>query len=177
MLRKGFKWLFRLALLPLIVLVGGFMLPQKLHIPVKGATTADWNPESFWYYPWGRSVVHKGIDIFATKGTPVIAPTYGLVLFAGTNGIGGNSVVMLGPKWRFHYFAHLDRIDVHRFSWVSQNEAMGAVGNSGNAQGKPAHLHYTIGTIIPYPWRRDNSPMGSRKMFFLDPNEELRNDL
>ena len=40
-------------------------------IPVKGATINDWNSESFWHYPWGKSVVHHGIDIFAKKGTSV----------------------------------------------------------------------------------------------------------
>ena len=42
----------------------GYLIPENLSIPVKGATTADWNDHSFWYEPWGKSGVHKGIDIF-----------------------------------------------------------------------------------------------------------------
>ena len=50
-------------LLTLVVAVA--LLPETPRIPVSGATAADWNPQSFWYYPWGRSGTHKGIDIFA----------------------------------------------------------------------------------------------------------------
>jgi hypothetical protein len=53
-------------------------------IPVEGATVADWNRDTFWHHPWGRSGVHKGIDIFAKEGTPVLAATGGVVLYAGT---------------------------------------------------------------------------------------------
>jgi peptidoglycan LD-endopeptidase LytH len=49
----------------------------------------------------------------------------------------------------------------------------GAVGATGNAAGKPPHLHYVIATLVPYPWRITNEPQGWRKMFFLDPSAEL----
>ena len=82
--------------------------PERPRIPVEAATRSDWNAMTFWHEPWGRSGVHKGIDIFAPKGTPVIAPTYGLVLFRGELALGGKVVVALGPGWLLHYFAHLD---------------------------------------------------------------------
>jgi murein DD-endopeptidase MepM/ murein hydrolase activator NlpD len=53
---------------------GGFLVPEgQCKIPVVGAPSKDWNYKAFWYYPWGRSGVHKGIDIFAKEGTPVFA--------------------------------------------------------------------------------------------------------
>jgi len=41
------------------------------------------------------------------------------------------------------------------FSLVNQNTIIGSVGDSGNAKGKPPHLHYSIVTLIPYLWRYD----------------------
>jgi murein DD-endopeptidase MepM/ murein hydrolase activator NlpD len=117
--------------------------------------------------------VHKGIDIFAAMGTPVIAPTYGLVLFRGDIRLGGRVVFMLGPKLRLHYFAHLDSYDVYPGYLVSKGRKLGAVGDTGNAQGKPPHLHYSVLTLLPYPWLADGSTQGWKKMIYLDPFEVL----
>jgi len=147
--------------------------PDHLAIPVQGATRADWNPRSFWYYPWGASGVHKGIDIFAAEGRPVMAATAGLVVRSGFYGAGGNMIAVLGPRWRIHYYAHLSRLDVAAGEWVGRGETLGAVGSTGNAAGKPPHLHYAIITIVPYPWRVTAQPQGWQKMFFLDPGAEI----
>lgn len=37
----------------------------------------------------------------------------------------------------------------------------------------PAHLHYGIGTLIPYPWRIDDAPLGWQKAFYLNPIDYL----
>jgi peptidoglycan LD-endopeptidase LytH len=147
--------------------------PDHPAMPVQGATRADWSPRSFWYYPWGASGVHKGIDIFAPEGRPVLAATSGLVVRSGLVGTGGNIVAVLGPRWRIHYYAHLSRFDVGAGDWVRQGEALGAVGSTGNAAGKAPHLHYTIITLVPYPWCITAEPQGWRKMFFLDPGTEI----
>jgi len=147
--------------------------PDHPAMPVQGAARADWTPRSFWYYPWGASGVHKGIDIFAPEGRPVLAATSGLVLRSGFHGAGGNIIAVLGPRWRIHYYAHLSRLDVAEGDWVRRGETLGAVGSSGNAAGKPPHLHYAIITAVPYPWRITTEPQGWRKMFFLDPGAEL----
>jgi murein DD-endopeptidase MepM/ murein hydrolase activator NlpD len=142
-------------------------------IPVRGATTADWNHSTFWHYPWGKSVVHKGIDIFAVEGTDVLAATGGVVIKSGVSSRGGNVVIILGPKWRLHYYAHLRDVHVGPAELVGRGEPIATVGTTGNAAGKPAHLHYSIGTLIPYPWRIDDSRQGILKMFILDPSEKL----
>ena len=152
-----------------ILLVIGFTIPQKIIMPVKGATRKSYSQNSFWAYPWGKSVTHKGVDIFAKKGTDVRPATRGIVLYRGKTPRGGNIVYILGPKWRIHYYAHLDEIKTKSFSIVSSKTVIGTVGNTGNAIGKPSHLHYTIKTIIPYPWRMDKSIQGKRKMFYLNP--------
>ena len=142
-------------------------------IPVRAATAADWNHQTFWYYPWGKSVVHKGIDIFAPEGREVLAAIGGVVLSTGERTLGGKFIIVAGPKWRVHYYAHLREIGVTRGEIVQRGEAIATVGTTGNASGRPPHLHYSIITLIPYPWRADSSRQGYRKMFFLDPGKEL----
>ena len=120
--------------------------------------------------------MHKGIDVFAKKGTSVRSATWGIVLLATEYGKGGQFVVTLGPKWRIHYYAHLNEIKTKPFSLVTPDTEIGTVGNSGNAATTPAHLHYGIGTLIPYPWRIDDAPLGWQKMFYLNPIDYLLND-
>ena len=159
----------------LIILSGTLLIliylpDEKNCIPVANATSNDWNPKSFWYYPWGRSITHKGIDIFAKSGTNVIARTQGLVIFTGHNGIGGKAVIVLSNKYRLHYYAHLKTINTVNFTFVSAGEKIGEVGSTGNAKGKPAHLHYSVSRIIPQPLDWDfNAPQGWKKMFYIDP--------
>ncbi len=138
-------------------------------MPVKGAGKGDYHAESFWYYPWGKSVTHKGVDIFAKRGTVINSATSGLVLYSGKIRMGGNVVLVLGPKWRLHYYAHLDETRTSVFSFVNKKSIIGTVGATGNAAGKPPHLHYSILTMVPYPWRIDSDRQGWKKMFFLNP--------
>ena len=154
--------------LVLLCLVG-LLIPQQLTMPVVGVGKGSYNAQSFWAYPWGKSVTHKGVDIFAPKGTQVQAATSGIVLYAGTIKLGGNVVFVLGPKWRLHYYAHLNTIQAKSLSWVSRGQGIGTVGDSGNAAGKPPHLHYAIQTAIPYPWRMDGDRQGWKKMIYLNP--------
>ncbi len=151
----------------------GFIIPENLVIPVHSASSNDWNQQSFWYEPWGISGVHKGIDIFADKGQPLISATPAIILFSGEVSLGGKVILSLGPKWRLHYYAHLESIAVKSGQTVNVGEQVGAVGNSGNAKGKAPHLHYSIVTLIPYFWRMDSSTQGWKKMFYLDPNRLL----
>ncbi|NKI32566.1 M23 family metallopeptidase [Croceivirga thetidis] len=166
------KWFW----LPLAVLLIGFLLPQKMIIPVVGANTQSWSKDSFWAYPWGSSITHKGIDIFAKKGKPVISATHGLVIYTAENsGKGGNSVMVLGPKWRFHYYAHLDEINAFPMQPISLGTTIGTVGNTGNAKFTPPHLHYSITSPFPYFWLRDGEAVqGWKKMFYLNPDNWLR---
>ncbi|NTX26657.1 M23 family metallopeptidase [Burkholderia pyrrocinia] len=154
-----------------MLLVAGFLVPEHPRIPVQGASSRDWNPHSFWAEPWGKSGVHKGIDIFARKGTPVRASVPGVVLYRGQFGIGGNVIAILGPKWRIHYYAHLE--ESHAGMLVAKGQAIGAVGTTGDALGKPPHLHYSVISLIPLPWRMTGGPQGWKKMFFLDPGDLL----
>lgn len=130
--------------------------PSTLPIPVQGVSHKA--IVDSWGNPRGSDRKHRGIDIFARRGTPVLAPVPGLVLGIGQNRLGGNFVSLLGPGLQLHYFAHLDRFDiaVKRYGLVQRGDVIGYVGNTGNAKGTSPHLHYGIytyreGAINPYP--------------------------
>ena len=149
----------------------GLLVPYSFQNPVEGATRNDYNQESYWYYPWGTSVTHKGVDIFKRRGPP-IHPAAGveLVLFAGhMEGKGGNAVITLAPKWRLHYYAHMDEVQTRPFAIVTHDSVIGTVGNTGNAVNTPSHLHFGIMSLIPHLRAIDNSPQGKKKAFYMNP--------
>ncbi len=156
-----------------LLLLIGFFVPEKIIIPVQGATKNDWNHNTFWFEPWGTSGVHKGIDIFGAKDTPVVAATSGVVIFSGILRKGGNAIAILGPKWRIHYFAHLNKNSVVFGDFVNINEQIGTLGDTGNAIGKQPHVHYSILSLIPIPWLATMETQGWKKMFFLSPHKKL----
>ncbi|EFF74354.1 peptidase, M23 family [Achromobacter piechaudii ATCC 43553] len=126
--------------------------PTSLPVPVQGIAksrlTDTWGAAR----SGGRR--HEGIDIFAARGTPVLATTQGVVMQVGTNNLGGQVVWVLGPGRQRHYYAHLDAYaDIERGQLVAPGDVLGYVGNTGNAKGTPPHLHYGIydgGAINPY---------------------------
>ena len=164
-----FKWYKKLALSLLYLFILLLIIPQSFTIPVKGATKNDYNPNSFWFYPWGKSGTHKGVDIFAKTGTPVVASTRCFTISTGNNKRGGKFILTIGPKLRIHYYAHLNKIYTKKGCWNNLGEKIGEVGSTGNAAGKPPHLHYSIISFIPHFWKLDNTPQGWKKMFFLNP--------
>lgn len=154
----------------MVAILAGFMLPEPVAIPVKNATAKDWHKDTFWYEPWGSSGVHKGVDIFASEGTPVIAATHQWILYQGEIAKGGKVVLALGPKWRIHYYAHLADITAQA-GLVARGEPIGTVGSTGNAKGKASHLHYSLVSVLPIPWRMDTTTQGYKKAFYLNPIE------
>lgn len=88
---------------------------------------------------------HEGVDIFARRGTPIVAPTEGYVRFAGERGIGGKVVWLYDSKRsRSLYFAHMNEIKAKRGQKVMPGDTIGTVGNTGNARTTPPHLHFGI---------------------------------
>ncbi|MEO5819922.1 MAG: M23 family metallopeptidase [Vicinamibacteraceae bacterium] len=97
---------------------------------------------------------HEGIDIFAPRGTPVVAVAGGIAR-ASTNRLGGNVVWLHGPTGRTYYYAHLDRWAVGPLTLVQAGDVVGYVGNTGNAARTPPHLHFGVyqrGAVDPWPF-------------------------
>ena len=163
----------KLLLVLFAVFCIGMIIPEDFRMPVEGAGKGSYNKKSFWYYPWGSSVTHKGVDVFAKKGTVIHPSTIGIAVVLPEFPKGGKCAIVIGPKWRLHYYAHMDEVSIPFLSFVTHDSKLGTVGNSGNAAKTPAHLHYSIGTLIPYPWRIDDSRQGWKKIFYLDPVEKL----
>lgn len=163
----------KLSILFFIAIIVGCNIKPKGIIPVKDATPQDWNHHSFWYSPWGKSGVHKGIDIFAKRGKPVLSSIGGLVVFTGNIDMGGKVVAVLSPQWQLHYYAHLQDIDTATLSWASQGEEIGKVGDTGNAAGKPPHLHYSVVSLIPHPTNITTELQGWKRMFYMNPQDHF----
>ncbi len=135
-------------------------VPTTLAVPVQGVKPARLNDTWGAARSGGRK--HEGIDIFAKRGTPVLASTEGIVLRVGTNRLGGNVVWVLGPGGQRHYYAHLEGYgDVRPGMRVQPGHVLGFVGNSGNAASTPPHLHYGVyergGARNPYPLLRPDA--------------------
>lgn len=88
-------------------------------------------------------------DLFAPRGTPVVSMRDGVVESAGTDGAGGNNVMIRGEDGLVYYYAHMDQPPtVTPGQKVKAGQKIGEVGDSGNAKGTGPHLHLGIGKSI-----------------------------
>jgi hypothetical protein len=117
-------------------------LAATLAFPVKGAGLQD--IKSAWGAPRPGYRRHEGIDIFARRGTPVLAAAPGEISRVGTSGLGGNVVWQRDRRGNSLYYAHLDRWHVFDGQIVNVGDTIGFVGNTGNARRTPPHLHFGV---------------------------------
>jgi len=116
---------------------------------------------------------YPATDLFTPIGTPVYACVRAVVLRLSRTdtGKGGLSITLRGEDgWRY-YYAHLSRVITNLVpgAVVEPGQLLGASGDTGDARGPPAHLHFGIsltgnaqGQIAPYPylqlWQRQTVP-------------------
>jgi peptidoglycan LD-endopeptidase LytH len=111
----------------------------------------------------GGARVHEGIDIFAPRGTPLLAATDSVVYRVGRRDRGGNIVTLYDrDRDLLLYYAHLEEQLVREGQEVAAGEVIGTVGNTGNAIYTPPHLH--IGVYLGH-WRSPVDPWD----FFVSP--------
>lgn len=130
----------------------------SIAFPIVGKSNRD--IQSFWGASrdgGGRS--HEGVDIFAPRGTPIVAVTDGLISRTGNQGLGGKQVWLRdGILGNSYYYAHLDSVMTEGGRQVKTGDTLGRIGNTGNAAGGPTHLHFGIytagGAVDPYPYIR-----------------------
>jgi murein DD-endopeptidase MepM/ murein hydrolase activator NlpD len=107
---------------------------------------------------------HRGVDIRAGRGTPVLATAAGLVVAAGRGRGGYGHMVAIdhGQGWQTRY-AHLASVEVTAADRVEPGDVVGTVGSSGNA--RSSHLHYEVrryGTALdPAPFLGSRETRGS----------------
>ncbi len=85
---------------------------------------------------------HRGLDIAAGRGTPIVAPAGGIVTHVGDFFFNGNTVFVDHGQGLISMFCHLDRVDAKAGSRVEQGAALGVVGSTGRATGP--HLHWSV---------------------------------
>jgi peptidoglycan LD-endopeptidase LytH len=128
---------------------GGFIPapPWQCPVPSGSSFTDTWGQAR----SGGRR--HKGVDMMASQGTPVVAPVSGTVTFRG-NSLGGLSFHLDGDDGNYYYGTHLSKYgdqDGH----VEAGTVIGYVGDTGNAS--TPHLHFEIhpggqgNPVNPYP--------------------------
>jgi murein DD-endopeptidase MepM/ murein hydrolase activator NlpD len=85
---------------------------------------------------------HKGIDIKASTGTPVLSTGKGKVLEAGYNHSFGNYILIKHNEQYTTRYAHLSELKVDNAQPVGKGDIIGLVGNSGISF--TPHLHYEV---------------------------------
>jgi murein DD-endopeptidase MepM/ murein hydrolase activator NlpD len=89
---------------------------------------------------------HEGSDLFAPAGTPLVAVQAGTLHNVGWNRLGGWRLWVEDAQGNWFYYAHLSayspiaKDDAH----VNAGDVIGFVGNTGDAQGGPTHVHFEI---------------------------------
>jgi murein DD-endopeptidase MepM/ murein hydrolase activator NlpD len=103
--------------------------------PAKGEFTSPYGPR------WGR--MHRGIDVAAATGTPVVASAPGVVSEVGWDGYGyGNYVEITHPDGAVTLYGHNDRVLVREGQPVAQGEQISEMGSTGRSTGP--HVHFEI---------------------------------
>ena len=107
-----------------------------------------------WGFPRSGGRYHTGNDLFASRGTPILAPVSGYVHHLEGN-IGGLQFRLEGDDGHRYIGSHMDSFG--KSGQVAAGEVIGFVGDSGNAKGSNPHMHFEIAlnrtdTVNPYPY-------------------------
>jgi murein DD-endopeptidase MepM/ murein hydrolase activator NlpD len=133
-------------------------------MPVVGVKNRDLSDS--WHDPRdGGARLHTGIDIFAPKGTEVVAVVDGIISYIGVQPKGGNCLWLTTESGSSFYYAHLDRwaAGLYEGMEVQAGDLLGYVGNTGNAKYTPSHLHFGVNQndemVNPYPLLTKAAPV------------------
>ena len=91
---------------------------------------------------YGDRRLHAGIDMRGTNGTPIYASAPGEVVFAGTRGGYGNTVIIDHGGGIATLYAHQSKLAVAEGAEVARGQVIGAVGSTGFSTGP--HLHFEV---------------------------------
>ena len=126
-------------------------LGMSLIRPVSGVVTSRFGGRSS---PGGvGSTNHKGVDIGASKGTPIAAAAAGTVTVAqyGYNGGYGNYVIVSHGNGIQTVYAHCNSLNVSVGQSVAQGQQIATVGNTGNSTGNHLHLEIRVNGVAQNP--------------------------
>jgi murein DD-endopeptidase MepM/ murein hydrolase activator NlpD len=108
---------------------------------------------------------HHGEDIFAPLGAPILAVADGIVYSVGWNDVGGLRLWLQDRQGNEFYYAHLSAFSplAVNGAQVRAGDVVGFMGNTGDAEHTPYHLHFEVhpasliykgydGVVAPYPY-------------------------
>jgi murein DD-endopeptidase MepM/ murein hydrolase activator NlpD len=113
----------------------------------------------------GEEAFHRGIDLRAQYGLPILAPADGIVLYIGSKTAYGNMVVVLHGGGIATVYGHLWKFAVQPYERVQKGQLLGYTGNTGFSTGP--HLHFEV--------RRDGEPINPLK--WLPPIEATEQEV
>lgn len=130
-------------------------LPSGSHVfPIAAPSTYS----DDWLAARAGGRYHEGIDLFADRGSPVVAVAGGTVYRVGYSGISGNRFWLRDAAGTTFFYAHLDGFSsaAREGATVAKGTVLGYVGDTGDARGTSPHVHFEIhpgggGPIRPYP--------------------------
>ncbi len=123
-----------------LALADAFMEAAPTQWPANGRVTSPFGPRLSPFT--GKNEFHKGMDISAPIGTPINAPSNGVVIYAGTDPEYGATIIIRHKRGITTSYGHLDKILVEQGEDVTRGKLIGFVGNSGKSTGP--HLHYEV---------------------------------
>jgi murein DD-endopeptidase MepM/ murein hydrolase activator NlpD len=140
---------------------GTIAAPAPLPAPATGVELADPVPGGRVSWGWGpgrdpfdgAEVFHRGIDVAAAAGTPVLAPAAGTVIVATASyepsPSSGTVLAIDHGNGLTTFFAHLGTLAVHEGEEVAAGQVVATVGSTGRSTGP--HVHVEV--------RRDGEPV------------------
>jgi hypothetical protein len=108
--------------------------------PASGPITSKYGPRK--PPKPGASSFHKGVDIGAKNGSPIVAAAEGKISFAGVSGAHGNHVKIKHSNGYVSTYSHLSRISVKVGDRVLAGNEVGKCGSTGVSTAP--HLHFEI---------------------------------
>lgn len=154
-------------------------------MPLTTPTADPTNPDPEFIYPtqgiltsgygwrWGR--MHKGIDIAAAIGTPIVASAAGMVTVADwSQGGYGYLVEIRHVDGSETLYAHNSQLLVHKGESVAQGQVIAAMGSTGRSTGP--HCHFEIhlagqGAVNPIAHLSPTSPLQRAHLHQTDPSD------
>jgi len=128
----------------------------SLIMPVVGLSPQDLD-DNFGQPRDGGRRSHRGIDIFAPRGSEIVAVADGYISYIGEQSKGGRCLWLVTEAGLSFYYAHLDRWAPGMYEGLSVHtgDLLGYVGNTGNAAHTASHLHFQVvendEAVNPYP--------------------------
>ena len=114
--------------------------------PFPVAGPASWSNDWHAFRPCPFPHLHEGLDIFAARGTPVVASADASVTQLIDDPVTGLGVQLTDDHGTEYLYAHLSAFAPALLAGdhVRVGEMLGQVGNTGDASGGATHLHFQV---------------------------------